>query len=95
MKRDSYRTKFFDYDARRNPKTKLFCAMCQKDIKPGSQYRMVHLVSDGMQILHPADEAHYTEPHPGDDRGLHKVGMACAKVIGMDWTTAPPKGKKS
>jgi len=38
------RSVFFDFDARRDPRTKRYCAKCQKDIKPGAKARIVRVV---------------------------------------------------
>lgn len=84
-----YRTVELDYDARRQPRTNRSCVRCQKDIKPASITRHVHVVGGGTAILHPADEIKYAAcgPHDGDC-GSFEVGMDCARIIGMEWTTA-------
>jgi len=82
-----YRTKEFDYDTRRQPKTKDYCAMCQRDMKPNSPRRYVHLVGHGALVLHPADEDLYDEPQKGDDAGGHYIGLDCARKLGLEWTT--------
>lgn len=38
------------------PKTERFCVRCQKDIRPQSPARVVHLVNGGPFALHPEDE---------------------------------------
>jgi len=82
MTRAQYRLKFLDYDARREPKTNHSCVMCQKDIKPGSPFRMVYIVGvSGTQVLHPDDVASYkgeTQRFP--------LGMGCARKLGLEWT---------
>jgi len=83
------RKKELDYDARRRPKTDHHCVRCQRDIKPGSRYRMVHVIDGGGQILHPADEAAYVSD--AGEMGLHPVGMDCARTIGLEWTQDPFK----
>lgn len=81
------RIKYMDPDYRRDPKTKHFCCRCQKDIKDGSPYRMVHCVEGGMCALHPGDEDKYV-PDAGD-MGTHPIGMDCARKIGIEWTSPP------
>lgn len=82
------RTKFLDFDARRDPKTNRWCAKCQKDLKPGLQYHAIHLVGGGVQILHPEDEAIYVDD--GGDMYWFEVGNDCARQIGKEWLW--PKG---
>lgn len=79
------RTKFIDPDNRRAAKTDRFCVRCNKDIKPSSPARSVHLVNGGLDILHPEDEAIYTSD--AGDCGAFLVGMDCANRIGLEWTT--------
>lgn len=80
----AYRIKEIDYDARREPKTNRFCVRCQKDIKPTSPARTVHLVDGGVFALHPDDESKYISDN--GDQGAWLVGMDCARIIGMEWT---------
>lgn len=77
-----YRTKFLDYDARRDPKTNVFCVRCQKDIK-GEPKLHVHLVDGGPFVLHPEDENKYVDD--GGDLLFHPIGSCCAKILGMEW----------
>lgn len=87
----SYRTTDLDGDFRRDPKSDHFCARCQKDLKAGQRYRVVHLVWGGHNVLHPGDEARYQATaavngqHPGE-LGCFPVGMDCARKIGLEWT---------
>lgn len=81
-----YRTKFLDYDARREPKTDRYCVRCQKDLKKGAEFRQIHLVDGGAMILHPEDEAIYMSD--AGDLGTHLLGMECARIIGMEWSKA-------
>ncbi|RJO72839.1 MAG: hypothetical protein C4523_02390 [Myxococcales bacterium] len=78
------RTKFLDFNARHQPKTNIFCCRCQRDIRPGTPYRMVHLIGGGAYVLHPADEANY-KPDAGDC-GAHPIGPDCARKLGLGWT---------
>lgn len=81
------RTVFLDYDARRNPRTNHFCVRCQRDLKAGQSYRTVHIVNGGAFVLHPDDEANYVTD--SGDCGFFSIGMDCAKIIGMEYTSAP------
>ena len=83
----SYRTTFIDYDARREPKTDRFCVRCQKDIRPDSPARVVHLVDGSTNALRPEDEAKYKqEGNQAGDQGAWLLGMDCAKQIGLEWS---------
>lgn len=79
------RTKEFDglYN-NPQPKTDRFCARCQKDIRPATPARAIHLIAGGSTILHPEDESLYTPD--GGDLGAHLLGMDCARRIGMEWS---------
>lgn len=82
-----YRTKFLDFDARREPKTDHYCARCQKDIC--GSYRCIHLVDGGAFILHPEDEAVYAatgKAGGSDDCGAHFLGSDCARKLGLEWS---------
>lgn len=84
----SYRTLELDYDARGKSKTDRSCVRCQRDIKPQSPVRSVHLVDGGCFILHPADEKKYEQQSDKHgDLGAWLIGMDCAKQIGMEWST--------
>ena len=83
------RTKYTDPDFRRNPKTKLFCYQCQKDLNPDSPYRMVFVV-ESMSARHPADVAGYTMGK--NDFGWAPIGSDCARRLGLEWSV--PKGEE-
>jgi hypothetical protein len=82
------RTKFIDYDARRNPKTNRSCVMCQKDIRPNEKCRRVFVTQD-MEALHPKDLSRYV-PKPSDP-GWLLIGNKCAKILGLEWSVVEPK----
>lgn len=84
---NTHRTKFIDYDARRNPKTTRYCVCCQKDIKPGSKFRLVY-VGEGMEAIHPEDvQTYLSSPVKSSiDIGPFELGMTCAKKLGLEWT---------
>lgn len=71
------RAVFLDFDARRDPKTKRYCAKCQKDIKPEQKGRIVRVVN--WWVMHPED----MHNDVGEDC---LVGLDCAKKIGMEFT---------
>lgn len=82
------RTKAFDFDARRDPKTNHFCAMCQKDMDPAKPYRTVRIIDGGATVLHPDDEARYRPDR--DERPITgSIGSDCARRLGIEWTFAP------
>lgn len=100
---DKFRVKYMEGDYRRDPKTEHYCCRCQKDLKPGQPYRVVHLVDGGPCILHPDDDQEYmawSEAHPGGQHpgelGCHPIGSDCAKKVGIEWThDAPITGGRS
>lgn len=77
------RTKFIDYDARPNPKTRRFCCKCQKDLREGMVVRHVY-VDDQMQAIHPDDIASRSSTE--SDYGWLLLGMDCAKSLGLEWS---------
>jgi hypothetical protein len=80
---EDLRTTFLDFDARRDPKTDVWCARCQKDLKPDQKRYKIHLVNGGPYILHPGDEDKYV-PDRGD-YGWFLLGADCAAKIGLEW----------
>jgi hypothetical protein len=90
----AYRVKFIDPDYRRDPPRgsgDRFCCRCQKAIKPGQPHRTVHEVDGGAYALHPEDEALFDKPT--GDMGWWRVGMDCARKIGLEWTHPPFTGE--
>lgn len=86
---NAIRTKFIDFDARREPKTDRWCVCCQKDLKPDAPVRKVY-VGESMQAIHPADLKAYLDAPPSSiDIGPHLIGMNCARKLGLEWTVAP------
>jgi hypothetical protein len=77
------RTKFIDFDARRDPKTDFFCCACQKDMDRSKACYAVHLVDGGPFALHPDDEVKYIPD--GGELGCHPIGNDCAKKLGLEW----------
>ena len=73
-----------DPDYRHEPKTDVYCILCQRDIKDKTKARGIHIINGGDGILHPEDEALYTSD--GGDCGIHYIGPECAKKIGRQWT---------
>jgi hypothetical protein len=77
------RTKFIDYDARRDPKTSVWCCMCQRDLNPAKPMRHVY-VCDQMCAIHPEDLA--ARPADPSDYGWLLIGVDCAKKLGLEWS---------
>lgn len=81
------RTKFIEFDARRDPKTDFYCICCQKDLKIGQKHRLVY-VGEGMNAIHPDDVQEYLNQKVKSslDIGPWKMGFGCAKKLGLEWT---------
>ena len=69
------RSFFFDGDFRRNPKTKLFCAICQRDIETPAG--MVLLGDDVCEIINPSQAL-------GNEYKV-AVGPECLKNLPKDF----------
>lgn len=67
------------------PHAECYCIICHRALKAGQPHRWVHLVDGGWNILHPDDEEAYGVGDPGD-MGGHRVGMDCARKLGLEWT---------
>lgn len=76
------RTKFVNYDARRDPKTDHFCCCCQRDIGPNTVPRLLYLAND-MSAVHPED---VLGSERADDYGWKAIGPECAKRLGLEWS---------
>ena len=74
----------FDPDWRKSPKTDCYCFRCNRDLRPSQSRRWIHLVSDDT-LAHPADLSKIV-PAKGWPVA-YPVGMDCAKIIGLEWTT--------
>lgn len=90
------RAKWTDPDYRRDPKTDRYCCICQRDLAPGQSHRRVHWLGCGW-VLHPNDEAAFATGAllvdsdgatfgAQEDFGEQKIGMDCARRIGMEWS---------
>lgn len=79
------RTKFIDFDSRREPKTKHYCVACQKDLK--GLHRFVY-VGEGMEAIHPDDVSSYLSDPTRSSIGIgpFPIGMDCAKRLGLEWS---------
>lgn len=76
------RTLFIDPDFRRTPKTKVFCCVCQRDLRPKAARRFVFLQSDGWHTIeHPQDQH-------SENVVRHAVGLDCARKLGLEWSVA-------
>lgn len=90
------RSEFLDFDARREPKTDLFCVKCQRDLNPRRVYRLVWMPKEWQPFTYHPDDV--VDGHVEDaDEGriavvAHPIGPDCAEAHGMEWTTdAPPR----
>ena len=77
------RERFIDYDARREPRTGVYCMCCQRDLDPRRPHRMVWTRPGQPFAIHPDD----IDRVP--DRQAWRIGLDCAKRLGLDWTTGP------
>jgi len=82
------RAKLVIFNACRQPTTKIFCCMCQRDVKPDHPCRWVYLTSQ-MNAVHPAD-LHLRTPK-ADDLGWQRIGIECARKLGDEWTVDRPR----
>ncbi len=96
--RSEVRTKFVDFDARRNPKTNDWCIMCQKDLDPDVEHAQVRLllIDGAPHVVHAEDIALMNAnilkaPNGSEDVGIRGMGADCAKVLGSEWIWQLPK----
>lgn len=83
---EGFRFQSTDPDFRRTPKTKLFCALCQRDIKPGAE-KYAFIFDMSMTVMHPVDVQAAQAEMPADSLyGWLPVGPECAKKLGAGWT---------
>ena len=76
MGRDAQMTQdriFLDPDFRPHPKTKLFCVICQKDLKIGGKWRYIYVTDDGMSAIPLSEKQGTKQP----------AGSACIKRVGL------------
>ena len=83
------RTKFVDYDARREPKTDRWCCRCQKALKAEQPCRFVYL-NDQMEAVHPEDLP--ARGAVASDYGWNLLGLDCAKKVGLQWSCENASG---
>jgi len=86
---DAIRTKWMDPEFRRDPKTSHFCAVCQRDLKPGQPHRRVLFTLDAYAAVHAEDWDRAMGP-TGEGYVIEAIGMDCARKLGLEWT-APAK----
>jgi hypothetical protein len=85
MSSPSYRFTSLDPDFRRNPKTAVYCALCQKDIK-GEPRFYAHMVNGCFAAVHPDDREIANHEIPEHENfGILPVGPDCAKIIGKEF----------
>lgn len=81
----AFRSKWVDPDFRRDPKTDLYCFVCQKDLKKGFRY-LGHAIMGATEVVHPDDRQIADRELPSEDNlGLLPVGSDCAKRVGLEW----------
>lgn len=93
----SIRSKWMDPDFRRDPKTPHFCAICQRDLKPGQKHRIVRYELDRYEAIHTDDWDKAAElipptraPQYRDDCLFDQpIGMDCARKLGLEWSRDP------
>ena len=83
----SEKLEFLDYDARREPKTSIYCCKCQQDLNPDKPYRWVYLTGD-METVHPQNIL--SRAPKESDFGWLRIGLDCARIHGIEWTTKEP-----
>lgn len=87
-----YRTKYFDPDYRRDPKTNTYCHRCQRDIKLDQPHRFMAYELDTPNAIHSEDwEIAKTDIENRRMKHLDAfivgpIGMDCAKKIGIEYT---------
>jgi len=88
------RTKYFDPDYRRDPKTLCWCHICQRDMKEGQPHRTIRYELDTMDAIHPDDWERAAVEIPAR-RSPHlasyvitegRIGMDCARRLGLEWS---------
>ena len=83
MNSHPFRSLWLDPDFTRNPKTSLFCCVCQRDIKGDARF-FARVVDGGFFAVHPEDEGLVPDDYP-EDFGTLPVGPECARRIGREW----------
>lgn len=83
------RTTQLDSDFRRDPQTADFCVRCQKDFQPNQEHRWVFIQGrDFATVVHPED---VDAAVIAAGQGWHRIGIDCARKVGMEFTAAAPK----
>lgn len=78
----AYRTKFIDYDTRREPKTERYCIMCQRDLKLGQPFRTVMYEIDRFHAVHTDD---WDIARADIESRRTCLGPVQFALMGMDW----------
>lgn len=80
-----FRYRPLEPDFRRDPKTAIDCALCQKDIK-GEPRFFAHMVHGCFGAVHKDDRAIADEVlQENENYGILTIGSECAKKIGADY----------
>ncbi len=84
--------KFFCGDFRKDPKTPIFCAYCQKDLNPKKLKYFAFLdFSDAPVIIDPKLVDKYTKKNTLQ---VCPIGSKCAKELGEEWLLKLNKGEE-
>ena len=76
--------KFFDADFRKDPKTRIFCAYCQRDLNPENIKFFAFLnFEESPMIIKPEFSHKFSSINKSLQ--INPVGTGCAKKIGYDW----------
>lgn len=98
------RAKWIDPDFRRQSKSPSYCVVCGRAINSKRPHRLVRLIGGGFWVVHPEDEAAYdagaevVDADDGhvlpegsrEDVGEEKIGMDCARKLGLEWSRPRP-----
>lgn len=89
-----FRYKALDPDFRRDPKTSVFCALCQKDIKDAPKH-YAHFVGGGFAAVLVEDREIANERlSEADNYGILPVGPECARKIGRGFLYSAEEAEK-
>jgi len=84
---NAIRTRWADPDFRRQPKTKRFCLICQRDLKPAQAHRVILWEVDRYEAIAPADWARARVEIAALEQG--PIGLDCARQLGLEFSAEP------
>lgn len=80
-----FRYRPLEPDSRRDPRTAIYCALCQKDIK-GEPRFFAHMVHGCFAAVHKEDRLLADEVlEDNENYGILPIGSECAKKIGAEY----------